>query len=106
MEKVPSKNDLKAPKLRPIARKRRNYVYLLIAILFGIISFFIVFNNPPSYKFTIMNISIPILPILLVTFTISIFSLFTFIFKKKVYGAVVSGIILSVLIFRLLFLYL
>lgn len=106
MEKVPSKNDLKAPKLRPIARRRRNYVYLLLGILFGIISFFIVVNNPPNYNFVLANISVPILPILLTTATISVFSLFTFIFNKKLYGAVIAGILLSILIFRLLFLYL
>ncbi|KKQ34316.1 MAG: hypothetical protein US51_C0043G0004 [Microgenomates group bacterium GW2011_GWA2_37_6] len=89
-------------KVRPIARKRHNFVYLLLAILFAILTGYIFLNFPPDYKFEIANIEIPILPIFLVSLTGFIFSACTFIFIQKLQGFIISSFILFYLVLRLI----
>ncbi len=100
MEKL-AKSRRKIEKPRPIARRRHNYLFLLLAILFGIISYYLVFHFPPNYIFPVGNFGIPILPIFFMTFGLFIFSAFTFIFIQKIQGVIFSLFILCYLILRL-----
>ena len=88
-------------KLKPIARKRRNYIYLLISILFAITTGYVFLNFPPDYKIPVSNFEIPILPIFLISLFVLIFSFLTFIFKRKVQGLIFSSFILVYLGLRL-----
>ena len=89
-------------KVRPIARKRHNYIYLLLAILLAISTVYLFLNFPPDYSFEIANIGIPILPIFLASSIGSIFSACTFIFIQKAQGIILSLLVLVYLIFRLI----
>ncbi|GEM_PF-2705588 len=89
-------------RLRPIARKRHNFVYLLLAILLTILTVYLFINFPPDYRFAVSNFGVPILPIFLVSLTGFIFSTFTFIFIQKTQGLIISFLILIYLILRLL----
>ena len=89
-------------KVRPIARKRHNFVYLLLAILFAILTGYLFFNFPPDHKFEIANFGFPILPIFLASLIGFIFSACTFIFIQKAQGIIISTLILLYLILRLL----
>ena len=97
MEKTRKKSN----KLKPIARKRRNYIYLLFSILFAISTGYIFFNFPPGYKFPVSNFEIPILPIFFVSLGAFIFSFFTFIFKRKLQGLIFVLFVISYLALRL-----
>ena len=102
--------------MRPIARKRHNFVYLLLAILLAILTVYLFINFPPDYKFQIpalpastrgepagrSNFGVPILPIFLVSLTGFIFSTLTFIFIQKTQGIIISSLILLYLILRLI----
>ncbi len=101
MEKL-QKSRRKTEKVRPIARKRHNFIYLLLAILLGILTVYLFLNFPPNYKFPISNFGIPVLPIFLATLTAFIFSLLTFIFIQKTQGIIISLLLLLYLILRLL----
>ena len=92
----------KPKKIKPIARRRRNYIYLLLAILLAIFTLYIIKNLPPSYMIPIGNFGIPILPIFLLTLAGFIYSLLTFIFIQKTQGILVSFFIIIYLILRLL----
>lgn len=92
----------KPSKLKPIARRRRNYIYLLLAILFAIFALYIIKNFPPFYKFPVMNIGIPVLPVFLITLAGFIYSILTFIFIQKTQGILVSFFIIIYLVLRLL----
>lgn len=92
----------KTKKLKPIARRRRNYIYLLLAILFAISTLYIVRNLPPSERLLIMNIGIPILPLFFLSLTGFIYSLLTFIFIKKTQGILISFFVIIYLILRLI----
>ena len=89
-------------KLKPIARKRHNYIYLLISILLAIIISYLFVNFSPFHKFRISNISIPILPIFFASFGFLIFSLSTFIFIGKHHGVIITLVTLGYLIMRLI----
>ena len=102
MDKVPSKNTLTAPKLRPIARRRRNYVYLLLTILLSIALMYVVKNLPPSSIIPVMEFGIPILPIFFLLIAGFIYTLLTFIFIQKTQGILVSFFVILYLILRLL----
>ena len=97
MEKTRKKSN----KLKPIARKRRNYIYLLFSILFAISTGYIFFNFPPDYKFYISNFGIPVLPIFFISFATFIFSLITFIFKSRLQGLIFALFLIFCLILRL-----
>ncbi len=89
-------------KLKPIARKRHNYIYLLIAILLAIITSYLFVNFSPFHKFLISGITIPVLPIFFATLGLLIFSLSTFIFIGKQHGVVITLTILGYLLMRLI----
>ena len=89
-------------KVRPIARKRHNFVYLLLAILLTILTVYLFINFPPDYKLPISNFQLPILPIFLASLTGFIFSILTFIFIQKTQGIIISSLILLYLILRLI----
>ena len=89
-------------RLRPIAKKRRNYLYLLLAILFAIITGYIFINFPPGYEFQIMNLGIPILPIFFTLFGLLIFSTTTFLFIQKNHGVVITIFVMSYILMRIL----
>lgn len=90
------------PKPRPIARRRHNYIYLLLGILFGITTIYLFFNFPPTYKFGAMDFAIPILPIFLISLVGFIFCSLTFFFREKIQGIIVSTFVVLYLILRLI----
>lgn len=96
------KSQRELPKPRPIARKRHNYIYLLLSILFGILTVYIFYNFPPGYKFPISEIEIPVLPIFFISLAGFIFSLLTFIFIQKTQGLIVSFFVILYLIIRIM----
>ncbi len=89
-------------KIRPIARKRRNYLFPLLGILFAIVAIYIFFSFAPESKLAIANFGIPILPIFLVSLTLFIYSLFRFIFINKTQALLFSVLLLFYLILRLI----
>ena len=89
-------------KIKPIARKRHNYIYLLIVILFGIITIYIIKTFPPTYKIPIQSVELPILPLFFISLVGFIFSALTFIFIKKTQGIIVSIFVVTYLILRLI----
>ncbi len=89
-------------KVRPIARKRHNYIYLLISVLLGIIISYLFVNFSPFHKFQISNLSLPILPVFFASLGLLIFSLSTFIFIGKQHGVIITLIILGYLLMRLI----
>ena len=101
MEKL-ARSRRKVPKLKPIARKRHNFLYLLLAMLFGIITGYLLYSFPPTYKFPLSSIQIPILPLFLVSLAGFIFSSLTFIFIQKTQGIIVSFFVVLYLILRLI----
>ena len=86
-------------KIKPIARKRHNYIYFLFAILTAIMTGYIFFNFPPGYKIDLSNfnisIQIPIIPIFFLAFSAFIFSLATFLFFRKTQGIIIVIFILG-----------
>ncbi len=88
-------------KLSPIARKRHNYIYLILAILFGVATAYLFINYPPEYSFQLSNIGIPTLPIFLFCFIAAIFTALTFVFIQKTQGLIVSSLVLVFLLMRL-----
>ena len=86
--------------MRPIARKRHNYLYLLFAILLAIITAYLFVNFPPYHKFQIANLGIPILPIFFTLLGLLIFSLSTFIFIQKNHGVIITLVALVYLLMR------
>lgn len=99
MEKL-ARSRRKTEKLKPIARKRRNYIFLLLTILFGTLTFYLFYNLFPTYKFTVSNIQIPILPVFLFSLTGFIFSITTFLAKSRLQGIIFSVFITGYLIMR------
>jgi len=89
-------------KLKPIARKRHNYIYLLISILLAIITSYLFVNFSPFHKFQILNFGIPVLPIFFATLGLLIFSLSSFIFIGKQHGVVITLTTLGYLLIRLI----
>ncbi len=99
----------KRPKIKPIARKRHNYAYLLASILLSILISYLFVNFSPYHKFQVpalpaggSNISIPILPIFFTLLGILIFSISTFLFIQKQHGVVLTLTILGYLLMRLI----
>jgi hypothetical protein len=92
----------KPPKVKPIARKRHNYIYLFLAILLGIGIGYIFINFPPSYKIPIQNFGLPILPFFLLAIAAFIYSTLTFIFIQKTQGILASVFITVYLILRII----
>jgi hypothetical protein len=90
------------PKPRPIARRRHNFIYLLLGILFGVGSVYLFFNFPPTYKFGAMDFAVPILPIFLATLAGTIFCTLTFFFREKIQGIIVSTFVVLYLVLRLI----
>jgi hypothetical protein len=101
MEKL-QKSRRKQEKPRPIARKRFNFFYLLLAILFVITTIYLFLNFPPTYKISLFKFSIPILPVFMTSLAASIFCTFTFIFKRKTQGFIFAVFTITYLIIRLL----
>ena len=93
---------VKPKKIKPIARRRRNYIYILLAILLAIALMYIVKNLPPSYAIPVSNLKMPILPIFFLAFAGFIYSLLTFIFIQKTQGILISFFVILYLILRLL----
>ena len=89
-------------KVRPIARKRRNYIYLLLAILFAILTGYIFFSYPPEHKFLAANFGFPIVPFFLISLIAVIYNLLVFIFIQKTQAVLVSVLLLIYLILRLI----
>ncbi|MEK9176532.1 MAG: hypothetical protein AAB520_03750 [Patescibacteria group bacterium] len=89
-------------KVRPIARKRHNYVYLLLSILLAISTAYLFINFSPDYKFTISNFGIPVLPLFFASLISFTFTSLTFFFIQKTQGIIISTLILFYLILRLL----
>lgn len=100
--KFMEKTRRKSAKLRPIARKRHNFAYLLLAILFAISTAYIFLSFPPEHKLQLSSFGIPVLPIFLASSTGFIFSSLTFIFIQKTQGLLFSLLVLSYLILRLI----
>jgi hypothetical protein len=92
----------KTKKMKPITRRRHNYIYLLSAILLAITSLYILKNYPPFYQIPFMNVGIPILPLFFLSLAGFIYSLLTFIFIQKTQGIIVSFFIILYLILRIL----
>lgn len=90
------------PKLKPIARKRHNYIYLFLGVLFGVATFYLFFNFPPTYKFGAMDYTLPILPVFLASLASFIFCTLTFFFREKTQGIIVSAFVVLYLILRLI----
>jgi hypothetical protein len=89
-------------KIKPIARKRHNYVYLLISILLLIILSYLFVNFSPFHKFQIFNFLLPILPIFFFLLGIFIYCLSTFLFIGKQHGAIICIFILTYILMRLI----
>lgn len=89
-------------KLKPIARKRHNYIYLLFAILLSIICAYMLVNFSPFHKFQIASIGIPILPIFFTLLGLLIFSLSVFLFIQKQHGVIITLISLLYLLMRVI----
>lgn len=96
------KTRRKSAKLRPIARKRHNFIYLLLAILLAISTVYIFLTFPPEYKIQLTNFGVPVLPIFLASLTGFIFSALTFIFIQKAQGFIAACFVLIYLILRLI----
>jgi hypothetical protein len=96
------KSRRKLPKPRPISRRRHNFIYLLLGILFAILTIYILFTFPPSSKLAVGNIGIPIIPIFLVSLTGFIFCTFTFIFIQKTQGILIGIFVILYLILRMI----
>lgn len=92
----------KPPKLKPIARKRHNYIYLFLAILFGIATAYLIYTFPPSYKIPASTIQISIIPLFLISLTGLIYTALTFIFIQKTQGILFTVFIISYLALRLI----
>lgn len=101
MEKL-ARSRRKPEKLKPIARKRHNFIYLLLAILFGIITAYLLYTFPPTHKFSISKLQIPVIPIFLISLTGFTFSTLTFIFIQKTQGIIISFFVILYLILRLI----
>jgi hypothetical protein len=101
MEKL-QKSRRKPEKPRPIARKRFNFFYLLLSILFAITTIYLFLNFPPSYKISIYKFSMPIIPVFMASLATFIFCIFTFIFKRKTQGIIFAVFTIVYLIIRLL----
>lgn len=105
MEKL-ARSRRKIPKLKPIARRRHNYIYLFLAILFGIATMYLIYNFPPSFKFHLSKynipIQLPVIPFFLISLAGFIYTTLTFIFIQRTQGIIVSLFIISYLIIRLL----
>lgn len=89
-------------KIRPIARKRHNFIYLLLAILFAISTGYITVNFPPDHMFEIANIKLSIFPFFFISLSVFVFSLTIFLFKRKSQGTIIASFILAYLIIRLI----
>lgn len=92
----------KLPKVKPIARKRHNYAYLLASVLFLILISYLSVNYSPFHKFQISTLAVPILPIFFTLLGLLIFSLSTFVFIQKQHGVVLTLMILGYLLMRLI----
>jgi hypothetical protein len=101
MEKL-RRSRRKPEKLKPIARKRFNFFYLLLAVLFAISTIYLILNFPPNYKIPVYKFSLPILPIFMASLAAFIFCTFTFVFKRKAQGIIVSIFVILYLILRLI----
>lgn len=82
--------------------RNHNFIYLLFFILFIIITSYIIYNFPPNHNFNIINLSIPVFPFFLIFLSLSIFSLFTFLFIRKLQGFLFSAFILFYIFLKLL----
>lgn len=88
-------------KIKPIARRRRNFLYFLLAILFAIITGYIFLSFAPDQKIQIQKMGIPILPFFLISFFILLYSILRFIFIYASHAFSFSIIFMAFLIFRI-----
>lgn len=84
----------------PLRRTKRNFSYLLLAILFLISTGYIFYNFAPTGNFDLNFIKIPVLPIFLISFSGFIFSLTTFILIRKLQGAIFTTFVLFYIFLR------
>jgi len=96
MEKVSRRRQIK-----PIARKRHNFFFLLLGVLFAISTVYIFLTFPPDYNLQLSNVAIPIFPVFIISFLLFLFSLITFIFIQKIHGILVSLFIFFYFLLRL-----
>lgn len=89
-------------KLTPIARKRRNFLYFLVAILFLILTGYIFLSFAPDHKFRVLNFEISIIPLFLISIFIFIYSLLRFILIYSHQAFLISIIFIVYLFFRLI----
>ena len=101
MDKLP-KTRPSAPKLRPIARKRHNYLFLLLAILSGILTIYLIVSSPPEESINLQYFTISIIPIFFISLSIFIFSLGSFLFFRPIQGIIFVIFILSYIAMRLI----
>lgn len=78
-------------KTKPISRRRHNYAYLLLAILFSIILTYLVVNTSPNQPLAIKSIEIPTRPLFLLSILGLLYSAFTFLLIKKIQGVLIAG---------------
>lgn len=96
------RSRIKPQKVRPIARLRHNYFYLLLTLIFGLITIYLFFNFPPNHKFYFSGIGIPIIPVFFLSIIGFIFSMLTFVFIQKTQGIVISFFAVLYLIIRMM----
>jgi uncharacterized membrane protein YhaH (DUF805 family) len=89
-------------KIKPIARKRRNYVYLLLSILTGILTVYMLLSYAPDYKITASNLAIPLFPFFIASLLVFVFSTINFVFIQRMHGLLASIFLFFYLLFRLL----
>lgn len=87
-------------KAKPIARRRRNVVYLLISILILIGLAYLFFNFSPNKPIEVKGIHIPTKPIFLVGIFGFLYTLFTFILIKQIQGLLVASFTTIYLLLR------
>ena len=89
--------------MRLTKEKRKTKLYLpylfLTFIVIGILSFLFI-NFPPNYSFEVINLSIPVIYLSFALTFLSIYFLGTFIFRGSVHGIILSALVISYLVLR------
>lgn len=87
-------------KTKPIARRRRNYVYPLLSILIFIGLSYIFFNFSPIKPIELKGFEIPTKPIFLIAIFGLLYTAVTFISNKKSQGLLVATLTTGYLLLR------
>lgn len=83
-----------------LRRSKRNYSFLLLSVLFLIITGYILCNFAPKESFNLKIIKIPVLIVFLLSLSGFIFSLTTFILVRKMQGAIFTTFVLLYIFLR------